>query len=142
MWWKIYFVFISIFTILAFYDYFSNLNWTFYDLIAFLSTAIFAIGIYAFTFNRKIFSSLFWRIYFWLFIVWNTFDLFYLFTPLKNNKHLGYFFQSNVYPDTQITFENKLACIFCMSLLLLLLPSFYMLYRLGYPKKEPHKKKV
>lgn len=142
MWWKIYFVFLSLLTFSIFFDYFTTLNWTFYDLIGFLSMVIFAIGIYAFTFRKKVFSLLFWKIYFWLAVIWDIIYLLYIFTPLKFNKYLNFFFKSSVYPDFEITSENKLVCIFCTSLLLSLLPTFYMLYRLGYPKKESHKKKV
>ncbi len=135
MWWKVYFILISLFNIFFLYDYLQNLNWTSYDLAEFISLIIAEVGLFAYVFKKKYFSLLFWKIFFWGFIVNNAASILYFFTPLRDSTLLRIIFKSNVYQDTQINFENKLVCIFCMSLLVFFLPSFYALYRLGYPKK-------
>jgi hypothetical protein len=135
MWWKIYFVIITLICLLLLKDYLSNLNWNLSDFAGFLSLFPFVIGIFAFAFKKKIFTVRFWKLYFWYEIVSTVGYLLYDFTPLKDSQLLAAFFKSNIYPDTEVS-ENKLVCIFCLSLMFsLIVPSIYILYRLGYPKQ-------
>jgi predicted small secreted protein len=141
--WKIYFVFITLITGLTLNDYLSNLNnWTFYDVLTLINTIISEIGVFAFAFNKNYFSVRFWKYVFWTVVGLEGSYVLYLITPLKEFELMQLIFQSGIYPMNESSPTDPLFYVIISIILLLLIPGYYILYRLGHPKGKSslHKK--
>ncbi len=135
--WKIYFWVYSIFEgldiVTSIFNFHSLSIGDYIDRI--LSVTI-AIALFAFAYNKKIVSQLYWRIYFWLIMAYISIQIIYSFTPWRfaSNILLGKY-TTQVYNQVPVSLSIAIG-IPCT---LLCLPIFYVLFALAYKnvfKKE------
>ena len=133
--WKIYFALFSLLFIFfltpPYFEFFPN--WTLRDIwnVVLIPFSIFAL--YSYVFRKKFLTYEKWKIIFWIFIIDSILDVIYLFGYLDDNFIFYTLFNSN-YP--QEPFEESIG-IYILTMFLILipiLPFFYALFRLGYPK--------
>ena len=134
MWWKIYFWIYGGLTIIGLFMYLGLIPWNLASWIEFTTSVIGVIGVYAFVFNRKIFNSMFWKVFFWLTVTSWVFDLGYALTPLKDMFSLPNYLET----QTGIGIKGTVVSI------IISIPIAYSLYQLGEGKtlgKTSKKKK-
>lgn len=81
--WKIYFFIITIFLVLANLAAMGEMK--FLDYIDILMTIIVLVALFGFSFEKKIFIAIFWKIYFFLFIAWQIIFYFFFISPYMSN---------------------------------------------------------
>ena|SRR3989344_1944924 len=125
MWWKIYFWIFLILSIIGLIFFFGQLKtWSFADWFEVITSIIALIGVYAYVYKKKILSSQFWIIFFWIIIVNWLSGVVYAFTPLEEAFPL---------PDwlTSKTVTNEMEMLLTI---LLSSPVAYAIYKLGQKK--------
>jgi len=128
--WKIYFWILVVLTgIGTIYLLVTTPTLTPRDILQLSGEILALIGLYSFVFNKETFQQLFWKYYFWIWIVADTIlAFFYRFTALRDNPTMQLLYKSSY--DDASNFIGWLIGI------ILYIPLIYAIYRLGYPQKK------
>lgn len=136
MLWKVYcwvLLVIGILSILtSILDLFGGRVGTLYSNIAYLNSLISILGVYCFVYSKRYITIIFWKYFFWINIVWivlTFIQTFFSTAPMIN--HLSFFEESTL--DTSGISEFT-ALVILVPLLILILPSYYAMYKLSKGK--------
>jgi uncharacterized membrane protein len=130
--WKIIFLFFLVITIWWLYDLLRAFpQWSPRDILNLILTIISQYGLYLFVFQKKVTQIKFWRYFFFFYLIDSIIILAYIASPLKQLPLFNFLYYSKA-------FQNNSSEEFCWCVLFaipVLIPLFYALYRLGFPKK-------
>lgn len=132
--WKIYFWIIATLMGLGyFFILMSEPTLTPRDILQLGGEILIMIGLYSYVFKKETFPQVFWKYFFWIWIVIDTIIAFiYRYTELRDNPVMQLLYKSSESFDASI-----FAYLFG---LILYIPALYALYRLAYPLKKTKKK--
>ena len=135
--WRFYLAFTLGLTILIYNDYLKIFpDFTFKDWFYFLVGPIYPLSLILYIKRRFIWTR-FWKIFFVYYLIDSVLSTLYSFTSLSKNTLMSQIYSSNVYspsPDSEKTFCICILIIL-IPIILLLSPQFYVLHKLGWPKK-------
>lgn len=131
MWWKIYFWVILITTFVIYSYITSTGSPKIGDLLGLIISIISIIGLYSYVYKKVIFSAIFWKNFFWVFILSDAIYLIYPYTPLNNLIPLKEIYTS-FNDGTSTTLIQGLMIM--LLLLPLYFPHYYAIYKLGNKK--------
>lgn len=97
MWWKIYFWFFTVFTIIGLFSLLQYSPLAIGDIVVVILNIVLIVGLYAFVFKKYIFSPRIWKIIFWIIIIFlvETFLELYVLPKDFVNNYLS-FLKSNM----------------------------------------------
>ena len=102
MFWKIYFWLLIVLTVPSYFWQGFSRSWEIIDFILFI---VAMIGLFAFSWQKKMFTQLFWKTYLPTYIIWNVFYQYFLPLPQKVSEvDLGGLSQSMTATITWIIF--------------------------------------
>lgn len=127
MWWKVYFGFIVFIVTLGIFGLLQFAPLAPIDFVNLIAELLLITALFLYVFKKSLFSSKFWRIYFWIFMTLITISLVEIFFLPK-----GYL--ENIFPflKSNLSIENHDTIIG----ILLYLPAYYALYQLGKMKES------
>lgn len=94
-------------------------QWAFADFIAFIVGVLVMVGLYVFVYNKRLLPRNSWKMILWVYVTYTLLDLIYASTQIGVLS----IFKSNIY---DLSFFGYLFAV------LISLPEFYALYKLGY----------
>lgn len=127
MWWKIYFWALLILLIIGSFAILQYAPLTVMDVMGLISEVLLFVGLFSFVFKKSFLNPSFWKILFWVYILFFTLNLLELFVFPEgfSEKYLS-FLSSNI-PSKP---EDVLFAI------ILYIPALYAVYQLGQGKKK------
>lgn len=134
MWWKIYFWIFAILSILGLFTYLQFIPWNLGSWFEVITSLLAVLGSFAYIYQKKIFSPMFWKLFFWLVIINWVLALVYELTTLKTMFELPQLLQS----------QHEISPVGIVFGIILASPAIYAVYQLGQGKtfgKTSKKKK-
>lgn len=139
--WRIYLLITVLLCLILLKDYLAIFpNFSFRNFIDFITLPVYPLAIYLYMSKKKMFSYFVWKIIFWFILIDMVLTVIYMITPLSKNYIFSLFYMSNL-SDYALNPNGDLVFCICyliviVPFILLSIPQFYAIYRLGYPKKE------
>ena len=129
MWWQLYFWIYSVLTVIGLiFGYGSKKSWSFVNFFEVVTSILAILAIYQYIHKKRLFSTLVWKVVFWVILIGYGLEILYKFTPF--DLFSNYLESKDISGGVELLFGTLIS-----------LPIFYALYRLSYSLKSEQTKK-